>query len=146
MRVRKVHAAVLIGAGAAMAAVTASAPASAAPPSGAHPVVLDCADQARVRPGSFLLACGDGNNYLTSLHWSGWSPGSAVATARDQVNDCRPYCAAGHFHGYRATVRLDHPKAWPGHPGRWHFTRLTVHYPANHPAGTGRDVVYPLWG
>ena len=59
----------------------ALAPASAAPaasPRAAHavqrqpsqPVIVDCVWQPHVRPGDFMIACGDGNSYLSKLHWS----------------------------------------------------------------------------
>ncbi|MEU5046023.1 hypothetical protein AB0G40_34550, partial [Streptomyces griseorubiginosus] len=34
------------------------------------PVLVDCLWHPRVRPTNFMLACGDGNSRLASLHWT----------------------------------------------------------------------------
>ncbi|HVT71324.1 MAG TPA: hypothetical protein VHF26_26500 [Trebonia sp.] len=92
-------------------AAPSSASSSAAVPvrvaQGHSPYVLwDCTGAARVEPSSFVLACADGNAGLTGLHWSEWAPGAAAGTGTEYVNDCQPYCAAGHFHNYPVEVRL----------------------------------------
>ncbi|WP_235215374.1 hypothetical protein [Phaeacidiphilus oryzae] len=107
-------------------------------------VLLDCLNHPHVRPGYYMIACGDGNNYLTGMHWRWWGGGSAKAVGTDVANDCVPYCAAGHFHRYRAVVRLDRPARWTGHPGRLRFSRLTVSYPGARPAGAPRAFSFPL--
>ncbi|GGU70755.1 hypothetical protein GCM10010211_40560 [Streptomyces albospinus] len=137
----------MVCAGAALAAATA-APASAAtgPPARARVAVIDCTGNAQVRPGQFMLACGDGNNVLTSLRWSQWQPQAAVAEGTDMVNDCKPYCAAGRFHGYPVHVRLQHPQLRSGHPGQWHFTQATLTYHGSRPADTAAVVTSRLWG
>ncbi|MBL1091034.1 MULTISPECIES: hypothetical protein [Streptomyces] len=147
MRAQRAKTTILVCAGAALAAAGVSAPvsASSAPRTRPGAAVVDCAENPQVRPGTFMLACGDGNNVLTSLRWSRWQPQSAVAEGRDMVNDCRPYCAAGHFHSYRVRVRLDEPQHRPGHPGQWHYTRITLTYPADRPADTPRVVTTRLW-
>src|SRR4051812_7134050 len=103
MRARRAKEGFLVCAGAALAVAAVAAPATSS--SGASvrtgAAVVDCTGKPQVRPGDFVLACGDGNNVLTSLRWSQWQPRAAVADGRDMVNDCRPYCAAGHFHSYR---------------------------------------------
>ncbi|MFD7496302.1 hypothetical protein ACFV8T_28600 [Streptomyces sp. NPDC059832] len=131
----------------ASAATSASAAASASSESrpSAHVVAVDCFSGARVRPGDFLLACGDGNNRLIDIHWSHWGPTSAAGTALDAVNDCQPYCAAGKFHTYPVIVRLDRPEAWKTHPGLRQFTRLHLVYTDGRPAHTERVVTHELW-
>ncbi|MFR9794875.1 hypothetical protein ACL02U_03080 [Streptomyces sp. MS06] len=134
----------------------AAVPASAASPtttaSGAErraaqqPVLVDCARHPQVRPGAFVLACGDGNSRLASLHWSRWDAGAAVGTGVNVVNDCKPYCAAGRFHSYRVEVRLDHPRQWKQKPNPQHYTLLTLTYPDGRPERTARTVTVPLWG
>src|SRR5216684_6848262 len=69
-----------------------------------HTVVINCQGQPQVRPGSFTLACADGNDYLSSLSWTSWTPGLASATGVQHENDCVPYCAAGHFRRYPVDV------------------------------------------
>ncbi|HMI27195.1 MAG TPA: hypothetical protein VK594_22155, partial [Streptosporangiaceae bacterium] len=61
---------------------------------------------AHVRPGRYTLACADGNDYLSGLAWTSWGPRLASATGTEHVNDCVPYCAAGHFHSYPVNVVL----------------------------------------
>ncbi|MGW2181315.1 hypothetical protein ACWCXX_25095 [Streptomyces sp. NPDC001732] len=119
-------------------------PAAAAPPS-APVVAVDCFWSPQVRPGDFLLACGDGNNRLVDIHWSSWGPTSAAGRALDVVNDCQPYCAAGKFHSYPVTVRLDRPKSWQKHPELKRFSRLQLVYTDGAPARTGRVVTQQLW-
>ncbi|MEW1654994.1 hypothetical protein ACFU7T_01760 [Streptomyces sp. NPDC057555] len=147
MRFHRATAALMVCAGAALVAATMPATASAAkaPPTRDHVAVIDCTGNAKVRPGNFMLACADGNNALKSLHWSQWRAGSAVGKGTDVVNDCEPYCAAGHFHGYPVTVRLDRPQARSGHSGR-HYTQVTLTYTGHRPAGTPRVVTTRLWG
>jgi hypothetical protein len=123
----------------------AAAPQAARQPAG-HPVVLvDCFWHGRVRPTDFVLACGDGNSRLSSLHWSRWDRAAAVARGDNWVNDCEPYCAAGHFHRYPVVVRLDHPQSWKKHPSLRHYAQIHLTYPDGRPAGFPRTVTYPLW-
>ncbi|MER7053552.1 MULTISPECIES: hypothetical protein [unclassified Streptomyces] len=109
------------------------------------PVLVDCAWQPEVRPGAFLLACGDGNSRLVSLNWLRWDANAAVGRGTNAINDCDPYCAAGTFHSYPVTVRLDQPQPWEKDPGERHYTRLTLTYTDGRPDGSPRVVTYPLW-
>ncbi|MEU9135024.1 hypothetical protein AB0D33_03470 [Streptomyces sp. NPDC048404] len=111
----------------------------------APPVLVDCFWHPDVRPAEFILACGDGNSRLASLHWSHWNQDSAVARGVNMVNDCKPYCAAGKFHSYPVVVRLDHPQPWKKNPQVQHYTRMTLTYTQNHPDGYAQRVSYPLW-
>ncbi|MEU9102119.1 hypothetical protein [Streptomyces sp. NPDC048361] len=145
MRRQKVRAAVSIGAVAALAVAIGPAAATGRP-AGPDTVVVDCAGHPQVRPGSYLIACGDGNNGLVDLHWTQWGPASAVAQGVDKVNDCVPYCAAGRFHSYPVTVRLDNARPGPGQQDRPQYTVLRLHYTADTPPRTPRDVTYPILG
>ena len=98
-------------------------------------VVLNCLGHPQVRPGRFTLACADANDYLTGLAWRSWGPRLASATGVQAVNDCVPYCAAGHFHRYPVDVVLWHPAA--AGPGSQRYTSITLLYPGAHPAYTG---------
>ncbi|AYC36043.1 hypothetical protein [Streptomyces griseorubiginosus] len=109
------------------------------------PVLVDCLWHPRVRPTNFMLACGDGNSRLASLHWTRWDARRARAEGVNWVNDCKPYCAAGHFHAYPVTVRLDRARPWKKHPQVSHYSRITLTYPAARPAQFGPTVSYPLW-
>jgi hypothetical protein len=89
-------------------------------------VVFDCPGQhALVRPKSIILTCADGNAYFAKLAWTSWTPGLASAKGTLVLNDCTPYCAAGHFHRYPAIVVLWGSRAVPGHPGEHCYTKLT---------------------
>jgi hypothetical protein len=109
------------------------------------PVLVDCLWHPKMRPASFILACGDGNSRLVSLHWSQWNAHTAKAEGVNLVNDCNPYCARGRFHPYRVLVRLDHVKPWKKHPRLPHYGRMTLTYEGNRPAHFARTVTYPLW-
>ncbi|MGW1891369.1 hypothetical protein ACWCP6_14110 [Streptomyces sp. NPDC002004] len=130
----------------AAASLATVAPASAAPaqPSSTQPVLVDCFMKPQVRPGDYILACGDGNNLLKDLKWSAWGPETATATGTDWVNDCQPYCAAGRFHPYPVDVTLFRPKTWPQDPGKQQFTRIRLVYTDHRPAKTEQDVTVPL--
>ncbi|MEV0977563.1 hypothetical protein [Streptomyces sp. NPDC049915] len=149
MRTHTLRAALILCAAASLAAATA--PVSSASPAvhtarrAPAPVLVDCLWHPRVRPADFILACGDGNSRLGSLHWKRWGTGSAVAEGVNAVNDCKPYCAAGRFHSYAVKVRLDQPKPWKKHPQTRHYTRMTLTYTDGRPSGFERVVTYPLW-
>ncbi|MFJ4206757.1 hypothetical protein ACIP2Y_45195 [Streptomyces sviceus] len=114
-------------------------------PRTAPPVLVDCLWHPHVRPTDFILACGDGNSRLASLHWTRWNAASARAKGVNWVNDCKPYCAAGHFHAYPVTVRLDRAQPWKKHPQLSHYSRITLTYTAARPEQFGPTVSYPLW-
>lgn len=59
---------------------------------------------------------GDGSWYFTNIHWTSRGTTSGRATATEHMNDCIPYCAAGHFHT-RSTVLT--------------FSGVTQHHGAN---------------
>lgn len=124
-----------------MAAIGVPTTSFAATPPAAHQmqpgrtVVLGCVGEPLKHPHTYLLACGDGNNYLTSLQWSQWGTPTAHAFGTDVANDCLPYCAAGTFHEYPAVVTLSGAEPWQGHPGVERYTQITVEYPGARPAG-----------
>ncbi|MEW2416573.1 hypothetical protein AB0953_23005 [Streptomyces sp. NPDC046866] len=123
----------------------ASASASAAPARDpASVVVVDCSGGAQVRPGEYLIACGDGNNRLVGLDWKSWGTRTATATGTDLVNDCLPYCAAGKFRPYPVQVTLSRPAAWPARPGTHRYTSLRLVYPDTAPPPLPHDVTYKL--
>jgi hypothetical protein len=91
-------------------------------------VVADCRGQGVVRPGSLTLTCADGNNALTAMTWTSWGPKLAGGYGTQVMNDCIPYCAAGHFHRYPVLVVLWGAAAWPGHPGALRYSEMTLIY------------------
>ncbi|HEX3226816.1 MAG TPA: hypothetical protein VHQ89_12035 [Gaiellaceae bacterium] len=99
-------------------------------------VFTGCTHQPSVRPASVVFACGDGNFYATTLHWSNWSATAASAKGVGHANDCRPYCAAGHFHAYPLAVRLSRPVQCVH--GRTEFSRIAWTYTGGRPAHVPR--------
>jgi hypothetical protein len=139
-------AALATAAGTPTAARSAPAPSAQSVQQAADPPVLvDCFGNPETRPSDFLLACGDGNSRLASLRWSRWDADTARAEGVNWVNDCEPYCAAGRFHGYPVTVRLDRPEPWEKRPRLSHYARITLVYPDSRPERVARTVSYPLW-
>lgn len=134
-------AALPILAGVLAALIAACAPSSAyprplgwlpTPASSARPsltVIVNCRGAHQVRPASFLLACADGNAYLSGLRWSTWGT-SPRATGTWRINDCTPICATGTFHSFPARVTLSRPEPLPDHRRTRYFTRITVALPA----------------
>ena len=47
-----------------------------------------------VRPHQFILACADGNDLLIDVKWSQWSDNSALGSAENSYNSCKPDCAS----------------------------------------------------
>ena len=92
----------------------------------------DCRHEA-YKPRQIVIACGDGNLYVTRLHWSHWRTGSALGTGTAHANDCTPNCAAGHFHTYRAQIKLSKPATCGN--GVRQFTSLRFTYTGRAPSG-----------
>lgn len=93
------------------------------------------------KPTSIVLACADANYSLERIAWHGWGAGTATATATVRANDCKPYCAAGHFHSYPATVIVA-KLARCGLARTYHL--LTVVYAGARPAGFPKRDVHVL--
>ncbi|MGW2561748.1 hypothetical protein ACWCXB_21330 [Streptomyces sp. NPDC001514] len=147
MQRHKLMTAVLVAATSLAAALV---PASASVSAGSQPsenvVVIDCFSNPQVRPGEYLIACGDGNNGLTALKWSEWGRSSAKGSGLNYVNDCIPYCAAGKFHSYPVEVTLQRPEPWKKDPGQLRFTQLHIKFTTDSkPAHTPQEVTYKLW-
>ena len=111
-------------------------------------VVINCLGRTEVRPGSFTLACADGNDYLTGLSWTSWTPRLASGYGTQVVNDCLPYCAAGHFHSYPVLVVLWGRAALRGNSGTLRYTKITLIYTGARPkvlGGYPGTVTDTLW-
>lgn len=119
------------GAAAASAAASGRTAESVGQQSTGVPVVVNCAQKTQVRPGTFVLACGDGNASLDSLQWSAWGASSALASGTSGFNDCTPDCLTGHVHTFPALIVLWGAKALPGHAGVRYFSEMTIIYTGN---------------
>ena len=93
----------------------------------------------RVRPAQVNFG-GDGSFYITRMKWSQWAADTAVGNGTGHVNDCKPYCAAGHFHRYAVSVQISRPKLCRDRARE--FTRLTVRFVGRKPTNAPRRVRY----
>lgn len=67
--------------------------------------LVECVDtEYRVEPRSFVLTCGDGNQSLDRLDWTGWGADSASATGVVEENSCEPTCVDGEQRSYPVQV------------------------------------------
>jgi len=111
-------------------------------------VVISCLGRPEARPPSFTLACADGNDHLTRLSWTSWTPRLASGYGTQVVNDCLPYCAVGHFHSYPVLVVLWGRAALRGNPGTLRYTKITLVYTGARPkvlGGYPGTVTATLW-
>ena len=93
------------------------------------------------KPVTLVIACADANYSLGALRWRGWGTSAASATGVAHANDCKPYCAAGHFHSYRVTVDAGRlTKCGSAHI----YARLTLVYPGARPAGIAKRDVHTV--
>jgi hypothetical protein len=100
-------------------------------------VFTGCEHRTRTRPAQIVVTCADANFYVGGLKWTRWTESAAAATGTAHVNDCKPYCAAGHFHTYPLVVRLSKPVTCVKH--RREFSRIAWRYPGAKPAGLRSD-------
>jgi hypothetical protein len=113
------------------ALVVALACAATAAAASSPPYVSDCGKLVQY-PKALTLACGDGNYGLAKLSWTHWGEATTTATGVAQANDCKPNCAAGHFHSYPARVAATKLTTC----GAKHiYLRLTVDFLATRPSG-----------
>jgi hypothetical protein len=90
------------------------------------PVVVSCAMKTQVRPGTYTLACADGNAYVSGMSWTAWGSSSALASGKYSFNDCTPNCLSGHGHTFSGLVVLWGVKALPNHAGVRYFSEMTI--------------------
>jgi hypothetical protein len=113
---------------------TAAAAKRAAPPT----LLFDCG-RATVKPSAFTIACADGNNYLTGIHWRGWGADKARGVAVQHANDCRPSCANGHVHTFAVRVTVKDPKALGKYKNLRYFSRIRLDYGKARPTHAGHQ-------
>ena len=92
-------------------------------------------------PHSLVLACADANYSLERIAWTHWGAATATGRATVRANDCKPYCAAGHFHTYPATVTADRlAKCGLAKV----YDRVTIAYAGARPQGIAKRDVHVL--
>ena len=93
-----------------------------------------------VTPDNIVLACADGNSFLSQLTWTSWTSSSATGSGFYTHNTCTPNCAEGTFVSVPASVRLSYPIETRA--GR-EFVAITYTY-ANPAAPNGTSTVSTL--
>lgn len=93
----------------------------------------ECVDDNLVRtPKTLTLTCGDGNESLQDLTWTGWGEKEVRATGQLSTNTCEPSCAQGTVKRYPVSVvvgKLDKREASE------FYSQITVTYPGDRPPG-----------
>jgi hypothetical protein len=136
LRRGKTAAAIAISASAIALAASLPATAATAPHHGRSSwagavVLVNCQRRGVVLPSSYILACADGNDFLTGMSWVSWRTvayGSGVEVAKS----CVPNCSASRFKRFPVLITLWRAKR-RGHSGQFKFTRLTVIYTGRRP-------------
>jgi len=136
LRRGKTAAAIAISASAIALAASLPATAATAPHHGRSSwagavVLVNCQRRGVVLPSSFILACADGNDFLTGMRWVSWRTvayGSGVEVAKS----CVPNCSASRFKRFPVLIMLWRAKR-RGHSDQFKFTRLTVIYTGRRP-------------
>jgi hypothetical protein len=103
------------------------------------PTIVNCAGKAQHAPRQLTLFCGDGNDNLSSIHWTGWGSWKATATATDEINLCQPDCAAGHEHSYPVSLAATDLGATSDRYGK-----LTVTFTGARPKGQAKTSKFAL--
>lgn len=84
---------------------------------------------------------GDGTGFLggrsardrnARIDWKKWTAARADGTGFNQLNDCVPYCARGHFHAFTVRIEMWRPARIAG---TLVFTRMTIFYLRGRPKG-----------
>lgn len=100
-----------------------------------------------VRPATIAFT-GDGTGFLGganarakhgSIAWTQWNARVARGTGFDQLNDCKPYCAAGKYHGYRVRIVQWRPRKLAH---QLVFTRMTIYFEKHAPRGEPRHYTF----
>lgn len=65
---------------------------------------------------SFLIACADGNEFLSKIKWATWTKSNALGVGKYGVNNCQPNCADGKFQYLDVKVSLSGLKTIKGRP------------------------------
>jgi hypothetical protein len=129
----------LLGCDAAPKVVLADLGVGCTPPDGVA-WINDCGPLVSA-PHSLVLTCADANYELVRLSWHGWGGAAATAAGSARANDCKPNCAAGHFHSYPITARASRLSVC----GRArYYARLTITYASRRPAGIAKHDIHAL--
>jgi hypothetical protein len=91
------------------------------------------------RPRAIRVDCSKTHNLsVYRLHWKTWAGKTARGSGSVRINDCKPTCARGTRHRYRASVALSRAR----NCGPWLYRRMTISFPRAHPAKLRRGHRY----
>ena len=137
----------LIGLAVAVTSISAASAALAAVPG----VTSEGTAAPTVKPTGIIYS-GDGSAFFAgaqkvsktnfgSITWSKWNSKKALGSGGNWLNDCKPDCARGKFHGYPVTLKLTRPRKVEG----FHvFTRMVVTYTQNVPSHATKTTTWQL--
>jgi hypothetical protein len=106
----------------------------------------------RVKPPSIVYT-GDGSGLFAGtqhvphspnfgrLTWTTWTTSTALGSGDNWLNNCRPDCAGGTFHGFAVKLNLSRPEVVAGHHV---FTRMKVTYTGTVPSHATRTQTWKL--
>ena len=101
------------------------------------PRLFDCVQEmGKVRPLSFLIACGDGAVQADQVVWQSWGSSQATGTAEITINDCTPDCARGADHVYPAAISVADVHQIHGAD---YYSRLSINYGHQGPDGAHNE-------
>jgi hypothetical protein len=104
--------------------------------------VRDCpGDHFSVRPGTFVLACADGNAYVDKITWTGWGDAKTTGKGDFVENSCTPSCVAGKFWSEPATITLSKVATRLGHRD-YGYVVVTPTPPNKYKLSPWRDSLY----
>jgi opacity protein-like surface antigen len=137
----------LIGVTVAVLAASGASAAMAAVPG----VTSEGTASPKVKPKTIIYS-GDGSAFFAgsqkvsktnfgSLQWSKWNSTKALGSGGNWLNDCKPHCFNGKFHGYPVTLKLTRPRTVEGFNV---FTRLLVTYTGKVPMSTPKSQTWKL--
>ena len=108
--------------------VLSASTADAAPAAVSQVVLVNaCSGAGQVRPGSYDPGCMPSSEIISKLTWTSWRA-NAFGHGTFAVNNCTPSssCGPANYTKYPILAVLWRAAAWPHHPGRRYFSRLTV--------------------
>ncbi|MEO9170920.1 MAG: hypothetical protein ABI282_09720 [Candidatus Baltobacteraceae bacterium] len=102
----------------------------------------DCSGNPVVKPLEVVLTCADGGFTASKLRWTGWGSAFAAGVGIASVNDCKPYCAAGHFHTFTIVLLADGTQTCPNHETA--YARVTYAFigPSPYPSTSAKDSTF----
>lgn len=79
------------------------------------PEVIQCDGKGQVKPKEIILACGDGNTFVSNITWKTWKKNTATGSGTLRWNTCLPEtCSAGIVQTYKAKITLGGVASAPG--------------------------------